>query len=167
LIAQLNTNWMEEHGLVTDAKAQLQETRFREAVAITRKFLDRAIIKKIAQIRSLDIVRRAPRLAGGKVLHLQEGGMPWTRVVVDEMPEVLFVVYPDSDGDQYQVKTVPLEAGSFVSRRDLPKAWSGLRDQELAAVTGVPDSVFCHTNLFIGGARSLAGAIRLAELALL
>jgi len=27
--------------------------------------------------------------------------------------------------------------------------------------------VFCHTNLFIGGARSLEGAIRLAELALL
>jgi uncharacterized UPF0160 family protein len=26
--------------------------------------------------------------------------------------------------------------------------------------------VFCHSNLFIGGARSLDGAIRLAELAL-
>jgi uncharacterized UPF0160 family protein len=166
LIAQLNTNWMEEHGLSVEAKAQLQERGFREAVAIIRKFLDRAIIKKISQIRSLDIVRQAPRLAGGKVLHLREGGMPWTRVVVDEMPEVLFVIYPDSDGDQYQVKTVPVEAGSFVSRRDLPKSWSGLRDQELAAVTGVPDSVFCHTNLFIGGARSLEGALRLAELAL-
>jgi uncharacterized UPF0160 family protein len=166
LIAQLNTNWMEEHGISTDAKAQLQEQGFREAVAIVRKFLDRAIIKKISQIRSLHIVRQAPRLAGGRVLHLQQGGMPWTRVVVDEMPEVLFVIYPDSDGDQYQVKTVPVEAGSFVSRRDLPKSWSGLRDQELAAVTGVPDSVFCHTNLFIGGARSLEGAIRLAELAL-
>jgi uncharacterized UPF0160 family protein len=92
--------------------------------------------------------------------------MPWTRVVVDEMPEVLFVIYPDSEGDQYQVKTVPVEPGSFVARRDLPQAWSGLRDHELAAVTGVPDSVFCHSNLFIGGARSLDGAIRLAELAL-
>jgi uncharacterized UPF0160 family protein len=92
--------------------------------------------------------------------------MPWTSVVVDEMPEVLLVIYPDSDGDQYQIKTVPVENGSFVSRLDLPKAWAGLRDSELAAVTGVPDSVFCHTNLFIGGARSLAGAIRMAELAL-
>jgi uncharacterized UPF0160 family protein len=166
LIAQLNTNWMEEQGLAADAKAGLQEQSFREAVAITRQFLDRAIIKKISQIRSLDIVRQAPRLAHGRVLHLQEGGMPWTRVVVDEMPEVLFVIYPDSDGDQYQVKTVPVEPGSFVARRDLPKSWSGLRDQELATVTGVSDSVFCHTNLFIGGARSLQGAIRLAELAL-
>ncbi len=84
--------------------------------------------------------------------------MPWTHVVVNEMPEVLFVIYPDSDGAQYQVKTVPVEAGSFKTRLDLPKAWSGLRDQELAAVTGVADSVFCHLNLFIGGARSLDGA---------
>ena len=166
LIAQLNTNWMEEKGLDAEAKAQLQESRFREAMAITRTFLDRAIIKKISQIRSMDIVRQAPRLLDGKVLHLQEGGMPWTRVVVDEMPEVMFVIYPDSDGDQYQLKTVPVKSDSFTTRLDLPKSWAGLRDQELAAVTGVPDSVFCHMNLFIGGAKSLDGAIRLAGLAL-
>jgi uncharacterized UPF0160 family protein len=82
------------------------------------------------------------------------------------MPDVLFVIYPDSDGDQYQVKTVPVEPGSFASRKDLPKTWSGLRDHELAAVTGVADSVFCHSNLFIGGARSLEGAIAMAEQAL-
>jgi uncharacterized UPF0160 family protein len=166
LVAQLNTNWMEELGLSPDAKAQLQDTRFIEAVGIVRTFLDRAIVKKIGQLRSMDIVRQSPRLLGGRVLHLQEGGMPWTHVVVNEMPEVLFVIYPDSDGAQYQVKTVPVEAGSFKTRLDLPKAWSGLRDQELAAVTGVADSVFCHLNLFIGGARSLDGAIKLAEVAL-
>ena len=167
LVAQLNTNWMEEQGLDGDAKAQLQEDGFRDAIGITRRFLDRAIVKKISQIRSRDIVRQAPKLLGGKVLHLQQGGMPWTGVVVDEMPEVLFVIYPDSDGSQYQIKTVPVEPGSFDTRRDLPKSWAGLRDAELAAATGVPDSVFCHLNLFIGGARSLEGAVRLAELALL
>ena len=166
LIAQLNTNWMEEHGLTSLAKAQLQESRFLEAIAITRKFLDRAIIKKISQFRSQDIVRRAQRLLDGRVLYLQEGGMPWTHVVVAEMPEVMFVIYPDSEGEQYQVKTVPVEIGSFLARLDLPKAWAGLRNQELAAVTGVQDSVFCHSNLFIGGARSMEGALRLAELAL-
>ena len=166
LIAQLNTNWMEEQGLDSTAKAQLQESRFCEAIAITRKFLDRAIIKKVSQLRAMDIVRQAPRLLGGQVLHLQEGGMPWTRVVVDEMPEVLFVIYPDSEGDQYQIKTVPVAPGSFVARMDLPKSWAGLRDQELSEVTGVSDSVFCHMNLFIGGAKSLEGAIRLAGVAL-
>lgn len=166
LIAQLNTHWMDEQGLDATTKAQLQETRFREAITITRTFLDHAISKKVAQIRAMDTVRKAPRLLGGRVLHLEEGGMPWTHVVLHEMPDVVFVIYPDSDGDQYQVKTVPVEAGSFTARLDLPKRWAGLRDQELAAVTGVADSVFCHLNLFIGGARSFDGAVRLAELAL-
>ena len=166
LIAQLNTHWMEEQGLDGAAKAQLQETRFREAIAITRKFLNHAISKKVAQIRAMDTVRNAPRLLGGRVLHLSEGGMPWTHVVLHEMPEVLLVIYPDSDGDQYQIKTVPVEAGSFTAKLDLPRSWAGLRDQELAAVTGVPDSVFCHLNVFIAGARSLEGAVQMAALAL-
>jgi uncharacterized UPF0160 family protein len=114
----------------------------------------------------MDTVRNAPRLLGGRVLHLQEGGMPWTHVVVNEMPEVMFVIYPDSDGNQYQIKTVPVESGSFTARMDLPLPWAGLRDGELAAVNGVADSVFCHLNLFIGGARSFDGAVKMAELAL-
>ena len=166
LVAQLNTHWLEEQGLDHSAKAQLLETRFREAIAITRKFLDHAISKKVAQLRAMDTVRQAPRLLGGRVLHLQEGGMPWTHVVVHEMPEVMFVIYPDSDGNQYQIKTVPVEPGSFTARMDLLESWAGLRDAEMAAVTGVADSVFCHLNLFIGGARSFDGALRLAELAL-
>jgi uncharacterized UPF0160 family protein len=166
LIAQLNTHWLEEKGLDHTAKAELLETRFREAIAITRKFLDHAISKKVAQLRAMDTVRNAPRLLGGRVLHLQEGGMPWTHVVVNEMPEVMFVIYPDSDGNQYQIKTVPVEAGSFTARMDLPLHWAGLRDGELAAVNGVADSVFCHLNLFIGGARSFDGAVQMADLAL-
>lgn len=166
LIAQLNTHWLEEQGLNGSAKAALQQTRFLEAIAITRTFLDHAISKKIAQIRAMDTVRNAPRLLNGRVLHLAEGGMPWTRVVVDEMPDVMFVIYPDSEGDQHQIKTVPVESGSFTARLDLPASWAGLRDTELAAVNGVPDSVFCHTNLFIGGARSFEGAVKMAALAL-
>lgn len=166
LMAQLNTNWMEEQGLDATARAQLQETRFRDAMAITARFLDHAIIGRISQLRSRDIVRQSERLLGGRVLYLREGGVPWTQVVINEMPEVLLVIYPDSDGDQFQLKTVPIEAGSFVSKIDLPRAWAGLRDDELAAVSGVADSVFCHLNLFICGARSFAGVLRLAELAL-
>lgn len=37
----------------------MQETRFREAIAITRKFLDHPISKKLAQIRFVETVRLA------------------------------------------------------------------------------------------------------------
>jgi uncharacterized UPF0160 family protein len=82
------------------------------------------------------------------------------------MPDVLFVVYPDSTDAQHQVHVVTVEPQSFTARQDLPRAWAGLRDAELAAVTGVADAVFCHNGRFIAGAGSLQGALRLAELAL-
>ena len=63
-------------------------------------------------------------------------------------------------------QVVPMAVGTFNPRKPLPESWAGLRDQALAEVTGVPDSVFCHSARFIAGAKSLDSAIKLAELAL-
>jgi uncharacterized UPF0160 family protein len=165
-LSLLNTTWFEEKSLDPAAVEKLQLERFREAMALVDRSLRRFILRSIGQLLAADTVRRAERLFDGRVLHLADGGMPWTRVVVDEMPDVLFVVYPESGRPQYQIRTVPASHGSFDSRADLPAAWAGLRDEQLAAECGVPDAVFCHLNLFIGGAKSLQGALRMAELAL-
>lgn len=167
-VAVLNSSWLEEQGLDTAAKARLQLERFREAMTIVQRLLQRLVMRRIGQELAAGKVRGAERLLDGRVLLLREGGMPWTAVVVDEMPRVLFVVYPESDegGERYVLRTVPASTGSFDSRLDLPQAWAGLRDAELAAVSGVPDALFCHTNLFIAVARSLPGALRMAEIAL-
>ena len=166
LLSLLNTDWMEEQGLPAGAHAALQLERFREAMALVRRFLDAFLRRKIGQLLAADKVRAGQRLFDGRVLYLPEGGMPWTRVVVQEMPEVLFVLYPDAEAGRHQLRTVPHRLGSFRARTDLPAAWAGLRDAELAAVTGVPDAAFCHRNLFIAVARSYEGALRLAALAL-
>jgi uncharacterized UPF0160 family protein len=165
-LSLLNSTWLEEQALDRAGKAQLQVDRFHEAMAIARRFLDRFILRSIGQLLAADKVRSAERLLQGRVLHLADGGLPWTRVVVEEMPEVMLAVYPEWDTEQYILRTVPARLGSFASRMDLPQDWSGLRGAELAAVCGVPDAVFCHTNLFIGAARSLEGALRMAGLAL-
>lgn len=165
-ISLLNSTWMEEKGLAPAAVAALQLQRFQEAMAVVSRSLQRFVLRSVGQVLAADSVRRGERLQDGRVLLLREGGMPWTRVVVDEMPEVLLVVYPESTRAQYQIRTVPAAMGSFASRMDLPSAWGGLRDEQLAGATGVGDAVFCHVNLFIAGARSLDGALRLAALAL-
>ncbi|HSV81446.1 MAG TPA: MYG1 family protein, partial [Ramlibacter sp.] len=166
LVSLLNSNWMEEHQCDRAALAQLNLDRFREAMALVQRFLAQFVRRAIGQVLAADKVRRAERLLEGRVLHLAEGAMPWTRVVVEEMPQVLLVVSPDSEPGQHQVRTVPARLGSFQSRMDLPAAWAGLRNGELAAVTGVPDARFCHMNLFIAIAGSVEGALRLAALAL-
>ncbi|HEY0823266.1 MAG TPA: MYG1 family protein [Ramlibacter sp.] len=167
-VAALNSAWFEEQGLDTTARAHLQMERFREAMAVVQRLLQRLVMRRIGQDLAAGKVRDAQRLLDGRVLHLAEGGMPWTAIVVQEMPEVLLVLYPESDegGERHVLRTVPAREGSFEARLDLPAAWAGLRDRELAAATGVPDALFCHTNLFIAVARSFEGALRLAELAL-
>jgi uncharacterized UPF0160 family protein len=166
LLSLLNTDWMEERAMTRDAHAALQLERFREGMALVRRFLDAFLRRKIGQLLAADKVRSGQRLFDGRVLYLPDGGMPWTRVVVEELPEVQLVVYPDAEPGRHQLRTVPQRLGSFRSRLDLPAAWAGLRDEELAAATGVPDAAFCHRNLFIAVARSYEGALRLAQLAL-
>jgi uncharacterized UPF0160 family protein len=111
-------------------------------------------------------VRQAPRLEEGRLLFLQNGALPWTSVVRHEMPKVLFVIGYDPTEQRHLLHTVPASADTFEARRDLPEAWAGLRGAELAAVTGVPDAVFCHNGLFIAAAVSFEGALALARLAL-
>jgi uncharacterized UPF0160 family protein len=166
LVSQFNPTWLEENCLSPEDKEALKLERFKEAVDVTKKMLVHIITDKVAEAAATNLIRNSQQLHDGRVLLLGGSGMPWVNVVVKEMPSVLFVVYPDSSDTQYQVRTVPVEPESFVARADLPAAWAGLRDADLAAATGVPDAAFCHNGRFIGGAYSLDGALRMAELAL-
>jgi len=68
--------------------------------------------------------------------------------------------------NEWQLNTVNRTLDSFVARKDLPAAWSGLRDEALVAKTGVPDATFCHAKLFVAIARSRDGALALLDQAL-
>jgi uncharacterized UPF0160 family protein len=46
---------------------------------------------------------------------------------------------------------------AFENRLSLPEEWRGVRDQELEAVTKIPESRFCHVAGFIGGASTYEG----------
>ncbi len=176
LIASFNITRQEEqshhqaYGGRPDTNKVLSENfrmdRFTEATRVVQRLLARLVAQFSAQYADEAIVRNAPRLEGGKVLLVEHAGLVWEGVVIQEMPEVLFVVYPDSTDQQFQVRTVPVKVGSFTARKDLPASWAGLRDADLAAVTGVEDAVFCHNGRFIGGAGSKNGALRMAQLAL-
>lgn len=176
ILSNFNMNWMDEERLIKSrqqngsdlalARAEFQLARFHDAIEFVFDILSRAISNKVCEASAAERVRSSDRIEDGKVLMLTNGGLPWTKVVHEEMPDLLFVIYPDSTDSQYQIRTVPVEPDSFVARKDLPASWAGLRDADLAAATGVEDAVFCHNGLFIAGARSLAGAIKLSQLAL-
>jgi uncharacterized UPF0160 family protein len=164
LMSQFNTTWDSRGDAVQDEAQSLAQ--FRQAVEVMTTVVSAALNQLRAKYQGAELVRGAEKLLGGEVLLMPRGGLPWRDVISKEMPDVLYVVYPDSSAQQYQVHVVTVEPHSFQARKDLPKAWAGLRLAELAEVTGVEDAVFCHNGRFIAGAGSLAGATRMAEIAL-
>ena len=110
----------------------------------------------------------------GRVLKL-ESRCPWKEhlnEIEDEMgltdgegKSILYVVYSDDKG-QWRIQCVPQSPESFVSRKPLPASWRGVRDEDLSSVAGIEGCVFCHASGFIGGNRTLDGALQMVDKAL-
>lgn len=82
--------------------------------------------------------------------------------------KVLYVLYPEKPAPdaKWRVQAVPLTKDSFQSRKPLPEAWRGVRDEELSEKTGIPGGVFVHAAGFIGGNKTFEGALAMAKKAL-
>lgn len=167
VVSGFNPNWRDEqrlgHGDAADAY-RLQQ--FRMAMGLLTEVLVNSVRNRLATLLAVEQVRQAEVLEGGKLLFLKNGALPWGQVVRKEMPKVLFVISHNIAEQRYMLHTVPTSTENFIARADLPEAWAGLRDAELAAVTGVADAGFCHNARFIASAKSYEGVRTMAALAL-
>jgi uncharacterized UPF0160 family protein len=158
LIAALNPSWDEE---LTPAE---EDERFAQAVALAQGILEREVAGAAAFHRARQLVADAITRADDPRLIELDRNMPWREAVVGGAPDALFVMYPKSDG--WGLQAVPVAAGSFDNRLDLPAEWAGLSGAELAQATGVDDAVFAHTARFYASAGSREGITALARLAM-
>lgn len=158
MIAAMNPPWDAEDGAAAERRA------FDEAVDIAEGIVRRELASAQAKARAADLVRAAlAASADPRILELDQG-MPWKSVVVDEAPEVLLAVSPRTR--DWSLQAVPAAAHGFANRLSLPEAWAGLEGDELRAVTGVDDAVFCHAARFLAVAGSKEGVLALARQAL-
>lgn len=153
-ISSFNLGWNEKGD---------NDKQFDIAVEFAKKILEREINYVIGIERARDIVMRAIEFRKDWRVVILDKFVPWVETVVNNS-NALFVVFPSEIGE-WMVQCVPVSTESFDKRKELPKAWAGLRDEEFQKVSGVSDGIFCHLNLFICGARSFEGAIKLVELA--
>jgi uncharacterized UPF0160 family protein len=158
VVAAMNPAWDEE------LTPEEEDALFAGAVALATAILRRELAGAAAFARAQRLVRDAIRAAGDPRVIELDRNMPWHEAVVTGAPEALFVVYPKADG--WGMQAVPRELGAFANRHDLPAEWAGLSGAELAAVTGVPDAVFCHAARFYVSARTREGIAELARRAL-
>jgi uncharacterized UPF0160 family protein len=159
LVDQFNPAWDEE------ASDQARCERFEQAVQFATGVLQRQIAGALAGARARTLVDEAiARAEDPRVIELDRS-MPWQQAVVTAAPEALYVIYAKK-ADDWRIHAVPQRLGEFANRKDLPAAWAGLQAEQLAAVTGVPDALFCHTARFLAVARSREGIRELARQAL-
>ncbi len=137
---------------------------YLEAVEVAGQILCRSCRQAYAAVQATDMVAEAARTAADPRILTLEIKVPWEDAIFDlALTAALYIVRPA--GAAWSVNAVPPERGSFAQRKPLPDAWAGLRDAELAALTGVADATFCHPARFVCGAKSRAGALALARLA--
>jgi uncharacterized UPF0160 family protein len=155
IISGFNPNWKSDKD---------ENEAFNEAVKIASSVLNNAMNNKFSVLKARDIVAGAYENRKTKELLILNKYCPYGESLsdIDKDNEVLFVIYPKKDG--YAMQTVRKEDRQ--DKKKLPEAWAGKRDEELGAVTGVKDAVFCHTGRFIAVAGSLQGIIKMARLAI-
>lgn len=167
IISGYNLSWLDEQRVgYGEAAESYRLEQFMRAVALLADIMANAVKYRIGALFALEQVRQGEVLEGGRLLFLKNAALPWSAVVRKEMPKVLFVISYSLGEQRYLIHTVPVSPDSFEARADLPRAWAGLRDAELAAVTGVADATFCHNGRFIAAARSYEGIMAMARQAL-
>ncbi|SHH71747.1 MYG1 family protein [Massilia sp. CF038] len=167
VISGFNPNWLDEERLGYGADADAYRLgQFGSAMALLTDIIINAVKYRVGAMLAVEQVRQSQPLEKGQLLFLKNGALPWTQVVRKEMPKVLFVISHSLAENRYMLHTVPVSQDSFKARADLPETWAGLRDADLAAVTGVPDAIFCHNGRFIAAAKSYQGAHAMALQAL-
>ncbi|VDD92728.1 unnamed protein product [Enterobius vermicularis] len=157
------------------------DQRFREAMKMVGNEFENAVNYLFRSwLPAKDIVAEAIKERfkvdeSGKIVLLQNGGVPWKEhlfrlekeLKVDPLCCVFYVVFSDQSSGTWRVQAVPVSENSlFVNRLPLPEDWRGLRDQELSEVSGIPGCIFVHVSGFIGGNQSSKGAIEMAKKAL-
>ncbi|BGP41899.1 hypothetical protein JCM10449v2_005893 [Rhodotorula kratochvilovae] len=174
-VAALNPRWNEP------SNEQILLERFEVASKLCGdEFLARLDYLAKAWLPARDIVVRAVEARkavhpSGKIIVFTEF-CPWREhlhvleqelsIPADELP--LYVLYPESEApnSKWRVQAVAVSPESFDSRKALPEAWRGVRDDALSTLTGIPGCIFVHAAGFIGGNVTKEGALEMATKAL-
>ncbi|KAM4066143.1 UPF0160 protein C27H6.8 [Hirsutella rhossiliensis] len=177
LVGRLNPSWNDAAPADADAAQRREDDRFLVASRRIGEEFERELDYCVAAwLPARTVVQRAfdARAAhdpDGRLLVFDGQSVPWKDhlyTLEDGRPQVLYVLYPEKPepGAKWRIQCVPESKDSFVSRKPLPEAWRGFRDEELDAVAGIPGCVFVHAAGFIGGNKTCEGAKQMAAKAL-
>jgi len=171
----LNPKWNEE------SSDKIAYERFEKAMKLVGGELeDRALYYAQVWLPGRDIVKNAMSKRfdfhkSGNIVVFDNICPPWKdhlyaleseQDLVEESKKILYVLYSDSTNGSWRIQCVPISEGSFASRKPLPEAWRGIRDEKLSQLTGIDGGIFVHASGFIGGNSTFEGAMKMADASL-
>ena len=154
--ASMRPTWREKN--LTD------DEMFLKSVEIAKLILSREIIQIQDILLAEEAVVEIYNKTENKKIIILDKSYP-SELILNNFPEPLFVIYQRDADKLWGARTIKKDPKTFSNRKDFPKSWAGLRDEELQKITGVKDAVFCHRGLFLAVAKSKEGAIKLAQIA--
>lgn len=182
VVGRLNANWNDpipEDPVAAqeaeDARFELASQRIGEEFDRDLDFFTRAWLPA-REVVAEAFAARHEYDSEGRILVLKRQSAPWKdhlySLEEEQQPagasKILYVLYPEkpTPDAKWRIQCVPSASDSFESRRPLPEAWRGFRDEELDGICGVSGSVFVHAAGFIGGNKTFEGALAMAKKAL-
>ncbi|OTF80925.1 UPF0160 protein MYG1, mitochondrial-like protein [Euroglyphus maynei] len=75
--------------------------------------------------------------------------------------QIAFAIFPDHDS--WRIRAVPVSESSFELRNPLKAEWRGLSSAEICRLSNINDCVFVHSTGFIGGNKTIDGALQMAR----
>jgi uncharacterized UPF0160 family protein len=176
MVSRLNPNWNDTRPSdPVQAQAMEDEKFLKASERIGEEFLRDLTYCAGSWWPARDIVHKAfaKRLQYdplGRVLVFEGQSVPWKDhlYTLEEQEggneKVLYVLYPENQTQttKWRIQCVPVAKDSFESRKPLPEAWRGQRDEDLDRLLGFSGGVFVHSSGFIGGHHNFEGAKAMA-----
>jgi uncharacterized UPF0160 family protein len=140
--------------------------QFKKALDFAKEILLREIAWAIALNDGEKETMKAVEEQNNPEILILERSIEWHEAV-SKNKNIKFVVYLHRNGKYWCVQCGRDDLEDYNSdRANLPKAWWGLREDELAKVSGIKDASFCTNAGWYGTAKSKDGAIEMANKAL-
>lgn len=129
---------------------------FFEACNIARQILKRMVAHIKVDLLEKKIARDVYENTEDKRILVSDTAV--SSHLFTEYSDCLFLISPRDDGN-WKATALRISNDSFATRKPFPDSWRGLRDQELADVSGIPDAIFCHKTGYLFVARSKEGVL--------
>jgi uncharacterized UPF0160 family protein len=137
---------------------------FLKAVDMAKTILSRTLAHTTYYFYSKQKLQEAYEKRTHESFIITETEYPGWYEFAGNYPDLLYMVYPRTTTG-WTAKSTIKEVGSFEPRKAFPESWRGLKDDDLAQVTGIEGSRFCHRSGYMVVADTKEHILQLVKIA--